>query len=89
MYLKGVFVMSELKRISLNVPIATLDRLDVYSKALGINRTSAILMLINTALMQNDMLTTMQKFIYVAENISDEEKSKLNDDNCIEEVKND
>lgn len=64
----------EKQRININVPVETLERIDKYAKKMSINRTSAILVLVTTALdTQQTMsdLSELMKFV-------DEERKKQN-----------
>lgn len=40
----------EVKRINLNVPVDTLEKIDQYAEEMSINRTSAIMVLVTQAL---------------------------------------
>ena len=40
----------EVKRININVPVETLERIDTYANNMSINRTSAILVLLSQAM---------------------------------------
>ena len=40
----------EVKRININIPVETLERVDRYADSMSINRTSAILVLLSQAM---------------------------------------
>lgn len=47
---KVVAMARDLKRININVPVETLERIDIYAENMSINRTSAILVLLTQAM---------------------------------------
>lgn len=47
---KVVVMAREVKRININVPVKTLERIDTYADNMSINRTSAILVLLSQAM---------------------------------------
>ena len=47
---KVVTMAREVKRININVPVETLERIDTYANNMSINRTSAILVLLSQAM---------------------------------------
>lgn len=47
---KVVTMAREVKRININVPVETLERIDAYANNMSINRTSAILVLLSQAM---------------------------------------
>ena len=47
---KVVVMAREVKRININVPVETLERIDTYADNMSINRTSAILVLLSQAM---------------------------------------
>ena len=47
---KVVTMAREVKRININVPVETLERIDTYADNMSINRTSAILVLLSQAM---------------------------------------
>ena len=53
----------EVKRININVPLDTLDRLDDYADRMSINRTSAILVLVNQALDAQKGINTLDELL--------------------------
>ena len=53
----------EVKRINISVPLDTLDRLDDYADRMSINRTSAILVLVNQALDAQKGINTLDELL--------------------------
>ena len=53
----------EVKRININVPLDTLDRIDDYADRMSINRTSAILVLVNQALDAQKGMDTLDELL--------------------------
>lgn len=51
----------ESKRVSINIPVETANRIDVYAQKMGITRTSAILVLCNQALDSMAAVSEMSK----------------------------
>lgn len=62
----------EVKRININVPVETLERLDDYADKMSINRTSAILVLCTLALDSQKAMTDLGELLKMAK----EEQSK-------------
>jgi len=50
---------SELERVSINIPSSIVRKVKDYADSLGINYTSAYIVLLNQALDQKDMLKSM------------------------------
>ena len=50
MFRKEQKMAREVKRININVPVETLNRIDIYADNMSINRTSAILVLVSQAM---------------------------------------
>ena len=61
-------------RINLNMPIELLTRLDNYATNMNINRTSAICVLINTALESRKAMNDLSKLLELYQQ-SDNEKN--------------
>ena len=53
----------ELKRVNINLPIHIIEKVKDYADNLGINTTSAYIVLINQALEQKDMLKQMPNLV--------------------------
>jgi len=53
----------ELKRVNINLPANIVDKVKEYAETLGINTTSAYIVLLNQALEQKDMLKQMPLMI--------------------------
>ncbi len=49
----------ELSRVSINLPNTIIEKVKVYADSLGINVTSAYIVLLNQALEQKDMLSNL------------------------------
>lgn len=56
----------EVKRININVPLETLERLDDYADKMSINRTSAILVLCTLALDSQKAMTDLGELLKMA-----------------------
>ena len=68
----------ELSRVSINLPNNIIDRVKKYADNLGINTTSAYIVLLNQALEQKDMLANMPMlFSMFSELKAMEEQKKL------------
>lgn len=50
---------NELTRVSINLPISIVEKVKDYADSLGINATSAYIVLLNQALEQKDMLNNL------------------------------
>lgn len=57
----------EVKRVNFNVPVDTLDRIDSYAERMSINRTSAMLVLINQALDGQKAITDMGELLKICQ----------------------
>lgn len=56
----------EVKRININVPLETLERLDDYADKMSINRTSAILVLCTLSLDSQKAMTDLGELLKMA-----------------------
>jgi len=63
----------ETRRINANIPIDMLERIDEYADRLSINRTSAMLVLMNAGLDQSQVINTMDGLLNLIRN----EQAKL------------
>lgn len=59
----------ESKRININMPVETLDRIDEYAEKMSINRTAAILVLISQALNAESTMKTIEDFVRLIDNV--------------------
>lgn len=50
----------ELQRVNMNLPVDLVSKIDEYAEELCLNRTSAITVLLSTALQQNKTLSTFE-----------------------------
>ncbi len=50
---------SELTRVSINLPLNIVEKVKSYADSLGINTTSAYIVLLNQALEQKDMMNNL------------------------------
>lgn len=53
----------DMKRVNFNFPVDFLDRVDEYAERMNINRTSAIIILANTALDNQKVVNTLEDFL--------------------------
>lgn len=51
---------TETKKLNMNFPSALLDRVDRYAQSIGLNRSSAIIVLVDRSLNENEKLTATQ-----------------------------
>lgn len=63
----------ELKRLSTNMPVDLVERIDAYAERMCINRTSAINVLCNIALDNQQAMGDLNRLV----TLYDEEKNKL------------
>lgn len=49
----------ELKRVNINLPITLIKKVEEYGESIGINTTSAYIVLLNQALNQNKQISTL------------------------------
>ena len=55
--------MNDRKRMNINVPSKLLNAVDEYASDMSLTRTSAVIVLINTALEQKNTVDVMQKML--------------------------
>lgn len=60
---KVVVMAREVKRININVPVETLERIDTYADNMSINRTSAILVLLSRAMDSQKALSDLGELL--------------------------
>ncbi len=53
----------EVKRININIPLDTLERIDEYAEKMTISRTAAILVLTNNALDSQRAMNTLDELL--------------------------
>lgn len=53
----------ELKRLNMNMPSDLIDQVDEYAEKMNVNRSSAINMLVSTALEQKNAVTMMERML--------------------------
>ena len=56
----------EVKRVTFNVPVDLMDRVDAYADGLSINRTSAVCVLLSMALDNQKAMNTMDELLRLA-----------------------
>ena len=61
-------------RINMNMPIELVTRLDNYATSMNINRTSAICVLINTALESRKAMNDLSKLLELYQQSDNEKK---------------
>lgn len=71
---KVVVMAREVRRININVPVETLERIDNYADTMSINRTSAILVLISQAMDSQKAMSDLGELL----NLYQEEQTKTN-----------
>lgn len=71
---KVVTMAREVKRININIPVETLERVDRYADSMSINRTSAILVLISQAMDSQKAMSDLGELIKLYQ----EEQAKAN-----------
>lgn len=54
---------NDLVRVSINLPVNTLNRIQEYAERMTISRTAAIVVLCNMALDQQEVLSVMPKLL--------------------------
>lgn len=53
----------EVRRININIPVNTLEKIDEYADKMSINRTAAILVLINLSLDNQRAINTLEELM--------------------------
>lgn len=54
---------TEIKRVNINLPVHIIDSVKEYADTLGINITSAYIVLLNQALQQKDLINQLPTFM--------------------------
>lgn len=54
---------TEVKRVNINLPVHIVDAVKEYADTLGINITSAYIVLLNQALQQKDLINQLPTFV--------------------------
>lgn len=68
----------ELKRVNINLPVSLIERVKSYGENLGINTTSAYIVLLNEALLQADTMARMPEILRKYDEIKSKELSSKN-----------
>lgn len=72
----------QIKRVNVNLPINLIERVQEYSKNMGIPYTQGYTILLNQALQQQDNIKTIANFtdaIKLVSKMNEEDRSKLSD----------
>lgn len=72
----------QVKRVNINLPIKLIERVQEYSRNMGIPYTQGYTILLNQALQQQDNLKTLTNFtdaVKLVSNMNEEERNKLSD----------
>ena len=72
----------QIKRVNVNLPINIIERVQEYSKNMGIPYTQGYTILLNQALQQQDNIKTIANFtdaIKLVSKMNEEDRSKLSD----------
>lgn len=69
---------NELKRVSINLPLQIVERVKEYADNLGLNVTSAYIVLLNQALDQKEIITQMPMLMSI---YNDMKQMQLENDN--------
>ena len=70
------------KRVNINLPIKLVERVQEYSKDMGLPYTQGYTILLNQALQQQDNLRVMNNFndaVKIVSQMNEEERNKLSD----------
>lgn len=60
---------TEIKRVNINLPVHIIDGVKDYADTLGINTTSAYIVLLNQALQQKDLMNKLPIFMSVLDEV--------------------
>ncbi len=66
----------ELKRVNINLPLSIVEKVKDYADSLGINTTSAYIVLLNQALEQKDMMNNLPLMFTMLNNLQNPEVLK-------------
>ena len=70
------------KRVNINLPIKLIERVQEYSRDMGLHYTQGYKILLNQALQQQDNLKVMNNFndaVKIVSKMNEEERNKLSD----------
>lgn len=65
----GMKMARELKRLNMNMPVDLIEQVDEYADKMNVNRSSAINMLVSTALEQKNAMNMMERLMNEMQNI--------------------
>lgn len=75
---------TELKRVNINLPLSIIEKVKDYADSLGINSTSAYIVLLNQALEQKDMVNNLPLMFTMINELTTLENKKSKLDNTEE-----
>lgn len=70
------------KRVNINLPVKLIERVQTYSREMGLPYTQGYTILLNQALQQQDNLKVMTNFndaVKIVSQMNEEERNKLSD----------
>lgn len=71
---------NELTRVNMNLPLHIVERVKAYADNLGLNTTSAYIVLLNQALDQKEMLTQMPMLVSMYNDMKQKELENENEE---------
>ena len=66
----------ELQRLNMNMPVDLIEQVDEYAKRMNINRTSAVIVLVSTALEQKNAMSVIDTLLDKLGDIEEKAKAK-------------
>lgn len=74
----GVIMAREVKRVNMNIPVETLQRVDEYAEKMTISRTAAVLVLLNLALDSQKAMNDMSELLRLVQEENSKQIDSLN-----------
>ena len=66
----------ELQRLNMNMPVDLIEQVDEYAERMNINRTSAVIVLVSTALEQKNAMSVIDTLLDKLGDIEEKAKAK-------------
>lgn len=66
----------ELQRLNMNMPVDLIQQVDEYAERMNINRTSAVIVLVSTALEQKNAMSVIDTLLDKLGDIEEKAKAK-------------
>lgn len=66
----------ELQRLNMNMPVDLIEQVDEYAERMNINRTSAVIVLVSTALEQKNAMSVIDELLNKLGKVEEKARAK-------------